>query len=214
MPPQSFVFFFFFGSIIALGLPSWFSGKESACSAGASGDVGSVRGSRKSPGGGNGNPLQYSCLDNPMDRGDWRAIDHRVSKHQTRLSTHAYITALQCCVSFCCTMNWISCMYTCTPFVLSLPSTLAHSAPPEHWAESSLCYRAASHQLLASLLHMAVYICQCHSPNSSHPFFLPYPHHVHKLLLYNCISICSYVDEPRVCHTEWSKSERENKYVY
>ena len=39
------------------------------------GDVGSIPGSGKSPGGGNGNPLQYSCLGNPMDRGTWRAID-------------------------------------------------------------------------------------------------------------------------------------------
>ena len=72
-----------------------------------------------------------------MDRGDWRATGHRVTKDQTRLSTHAYITALQCCVSFCCTMNWISCMYTCTPSLLSLPSILAHSAPLEHWLLTS-----------------------------------------------------------------------------
>ena len=39
------------------------------------GDVGSIPGSGKSPGGGNGNPFQYSCLGNPMDRGTWRAID-------------------------------------------------------------------------------------------------------------------------------------------
>ena len=48
------------------GLPRWFSGKESACNAG---DVGSIPGSGRSPGEGNGNPLQYSCLENPMDRG-------------------------------------------------------------------------------------------------------------------------------------------------
>ena len=49
-------------------------------------DVGSVPGSRRSPGGGNGNPLQYSCLENPMDRGDWQAIVHGITKNQTRLS--------------------------------------------------------------------------------------------------------------------------------
>ena len=48
-------------------------GKESACSAG---DPGSVPGWGRSPGGGNGNPLQDSCLENPMDRGAWRATVH------------------------------------------------------------------------------------------------------------------------------------------
>ena len=61
---------FLFRQISAtLGLPRWLSGKESACSARDTGDSGSIPGSRRSPGGGNGNPLQYSCLDNPMDRG-------------------------------------------------------------------------------------------------------------------------------------------------
>ena len=44
------------------------------------GDTGSIFGSERSPGGGNGNPLQYSCLDNPMDRGIWWATVHRVVK--------------------------------------------------------------------------------------------------------------------------------------
>ena len=43
-------------------------------------DVGSIPGSGRSPGGGNGNPLQYSCLKNPMDRGAWQAAFHRVTK--------------------------------------------------------------------------------------------------------------------------------------
>ena len=46
-------------------------------------DVGSTPGSGRSPGGGHGNPLQYSCLENPMDRGAWWAIVHRVAKSQT-----------------------------------------------------------------------------------------------------------------------------------
>ena len=44
------------------------------------GDVGSISGSGRSPGGGNDNPLQYSCLENLMDRGAWRATVHRVAK--------------------------------------------------------------------------------------------------------------------------------------
>ena len=59
------------------------SGKESACSAG---DAGSVPGSGISPGEGNGYPLQYSCLENPMDRGAWLTTVHGVAKSWTRLS--------------------------------------------------------------------------------------------------------------------------------
>ena len=57
--------------------------KESACNAG---DPGSTPGLGKSPGEGNGNPLQYSCLENPMDKGAWWATVHGVTKSQTRLS--------------------------------------------------------------------------------------------------------------------------------
>ena len=57
--------------------------KESACQAG---DLSLIPGLGRSPGGENGNPVQYSCLGNPMDRGVWRAIVHGVTKSQTRLS--------------------------------------------------------------------------------------------------------------------------------
>ena len=57
--------------------------KESACNVG---DAGLVPGSERSPGGGHGNPLQYSRLENPMDGGAWRATVHGVTKSQTRLS--------------------------------------------------------------------------------------------------------------------------------
>ena len=46
-------------------------------------DAGSISGSGRSSGGGNGNPLQYPCLENPMDRGAWQAAVHRVSKSQS-----------------------------------------------------------------------------------------------------------------------------------
>ena len=57
--------------------------KASACNAG---DPGWIPGLGRSPGEGNGNPLQCSCLENPMDRGAWRATVHGVAKSQTRLS--------------------------------------------------------------------------------------------------------------------------------
>ena len=50
------------------------------------GDTGSIPGSDRLPGGGHGNPLQYSCLGNPVDRGAWWATAHGVTKSQTRLS--------------------------------------------------------------------------------------------------------------------------------
>ena len=53
-----------------LGVPRWLSGKESACQAG---DMGSIPGLGRSPGEGKGDPLQYSCLQNAMDRGAWRS---------------------------------------------------------------------------------------------------------------------------------------------
>ena len=52
------------------------------------GDVDLIPGSGRSPGGGNGTPLQYSCLGNPLDRGAWQATVHGVAKSQTRLSTY------------------------------------------------------------------------------------------------------------------------------
>ena len=61
------------------------SGKEPVCNAGHLRDPGSVPGLGRSPGGGHGNPLQYSCLENPMDRGAWQATVHGVEKSQTRL---------------------------------------------------------------------------------------------------------------------------------
>ena len=54
--------------------------------------MGSISGSGRSPGGGNGNPLQYSCLGNPMDRGAWRATVHEVTRSWTRLSKRTTTT--------------------------------------------------------------------------------------------------------------------------
>ena len=58
-------------------------GKETACNVG---DLESISGLGQSPVGGNGNPFQYSCLENSMDRGAWWVTVHGVAKHRTRLS--------------------------------------------------------------------------------------------------------------------------------
>ena len=63
-----------------MGFRAYLVGKESACNAG---DPGSIPGLGRSPGEGNGNPLQYSCLENPMDGGAWWAIVRRVAKSRT-----------------------------------------------------------------------------------------------------------------------------------
>ena len=65
------------------GLPQWLSGKESTCNAGDTGDISLIPGSGRSPGGGRGNPLQYSCLENSMDRAVWQTTVHRVAKSWT-----------------------------------------------------------------------------------------------------------------------------------
>ena len=69
-----------------MGFPGGFSSKESACRVGDAGDEGLIPGSERSPVGDNGNPLQYSCLENPIDRGNWQSAVHGVPKSQTRLS--------------------------------------------------------------------------------------------------------------------------------
>ena len=67
---------------VQLYFPGGSDGKESA---GNAGDPAWIIGLRGSPGEGNGSPLQYSCLENPMDRGAWRATVHGVAKSQTQL---------------------------------------------------------------------------------------------------------------------------------
>ena len=78
-------------------LPDGSAGKELAYNAG---DLGSIPGSGRCPGGGNGNPLQYTYLGNAMDRGAWRATDHEVAKNWTRLSTTLVCSLLKLTVYF------------------------------------------------------------------------------------------------------------------
>ena len=70
-----------------MSFPGGSDGKASVCNAG---DPGSIRGLGSSPGEGNGNPLQYSCLEKPMDGGAWWATVHGVAKSWTRLSNFTF----------------------------------------------------------------------------------------------------------------------------
>ena len=65
------------------GIPRWLMSKESTCNAGDAGEAGLIPGLERSPGGGNSNPLQYSCLENSTDRRAWGALVHRVSRSWT-----------------------------------------------------------------------------------------------------------------------------------
>ena len=73
-------------------------GKESACNVGDRGKSGSILGLGRSPGGGNGNPLHYSCLENPTDRGVWQSIVHGVVKNQTQLKQLSAHTPERQCI--------------------------------------------------------------------------------------------------------------------
>ena len=78
-------------------LPWWLRVKASVCN---EGDLGSIPGPERSPGEGTGHPLQYSCLENPMDRGAWRATVHG-GKSRTRLSDFAFrLQDLSFCFTF------------------------------------------------------------------------------------------------------------------
>ena len=101
--------------------PGGSDGKESACNAG---DPGLIPGSGRTSGEGNGNPLQYSCLENPMDGGAWRATVHGVVESETTEWLHfhflfffsfIYLFSLQYCSGFCHILTWIRHRYTCVP---------------------------------------------------------------------------------------------------
>ena len=73
-----------------MGLPQWLNGKESACNAGDTGDTSLIPGLERSPGGGHGNPLRYSRLENLTDRGALRATVHRLAElDSTEMTEHS-----------------------------------------------------------------------------------------------------------------------------
>ena len=86
--------------LLSLSLPDFPSGLEGKASACNEGDRGSIPGSGRSPGEGNGNPVQYYCLENPMDRGVWQATVYGVAKSQTRLSDFTQHFS-KCLVTIC-----------------------------------------------------------------------------------------------------------------
>ena len=115
------------------GLPQWLSGKESSCNAGDLGDTSSIPGLERFPGEWNGNPFHYSCLENSMDRGAWRAEVHGVSKNWTQLNYWA-----------CTVMNLPK------PPVLDPADSLRHSYYPTTYSKTR---SPQTRSLLSSILH-------------------------------------------------------------
>ena len=83
-----------FISSTPLGFPGGASGKEPAANAADLRDGVSIPGSGRSPGGGHGNPLQYFCVENPVDGGAWWPTVHRVAKNQTGLKQLSTFTGV------------------------------------------------------------------------------------------------------------------------
>ena len=119
-----------------MGFPGGSAVKESACSAGDTRDASLIPGSGRSPGEGNGNPLQYFCLKNSMDRGAWWATVLEVSKSQVWLSTHTgarlFTVVCGCHISKAefssCIRDWMVCS-TSSIYSLALDRKKCTSVP-------------------------------------------------------------------------------------
>ena len=79
-----------------LGLLWWLSGKESTCNTGDAKDAGSIPGLGIFPGGGHGNQLQCSCMENPLDRGAWQVTVHVIAESQTQLKRLSVRNTMLC----------------------------------------------------------------------------------------------------------------------
>ena len=112
------------------GLASWFSGEEFSCNAGTAKDAVSIPGLGRSKGGGNCNPLQYSCLENPMNSGAWQATVHQVAQNGRQLewlSTHAlHFTRTESNRSLAVLVVVQSCPAVCDSTDSSLPGSSVH----------------------------------------------------------------------------------------
>ena len=114
----------------AKGFPGGTSGKEPPAHAGDIRDAGSIPGSERSPRGGQDNPLQYSCLENPRDRGAWRAAVHGVLQSQTwlkQLSIHAHAKV---------NLN-LTCYENNSKWILSLRCKMCKTLRRKHGRKSS-----------------------------------------------------------------------------
>ena len=133
LPPPSPYQVFFKGTTVRLSHPFRFPGgsevKASACNVG---DLGSIPGSGRSPGEGNGNPPQYSCLENPMDVEAWWATVHGVAKSWIRLSDFTFTFTVKFAQTFVYRDHYIYCFEE----QKNLPSALRRN----RFSASQVCF--------------------------------------------------------------------------
>ena len=133
----------------------------------------SIPGSGRSPGGGHGSPLQYSCLENPIDRGAWWVIGHKVEKSQTRLSDEHFYAFM-----------YITNIYTCAVWIwfCVLSHGLVWSAKDPYPVSAGLCSAAVGRLFLQQELHRVLLTACC-------PAVSRYA--VQVMMLSSCHSSCS-----------------------
>ena len=116
-----------------LGFPGRSYCKESACNAG---DLGSIPGLGSSPGGGHGNPLQYSCWSKPMDRGAWQATVHGAIKE---LDTTSWLN-IWCCYSVAKSPNNVRLLWKRRDIFTSFPQIQASACPLPGSSQACRCW--------------------------------------------------------------------------
>ena len=176
-------------------LPGSSDGKATASNAG---DLGSIPGWGRSPGEGNGNPLQYSCLENPMDRAAWQATAHGVAKSRTRLSgfTILYVPPIhaQGLDTYC---TWVGgvpqSLPSCWAFIHLAPSTTPRkpilTSPPYASGARPAFHKKSS---VSHPLPPPLTISSTKSPSSVSPFPLfQFIHSLKPLSASDCISLLS-----------------------
>jgi len=127
-------------------------------------DAGSTPGSGRSPGGGHGNPLQYSCLENPMDRGAWRATVYGITKSQTRLKQLSTQSLKPSQVQRVCVLEFFSSPYfsnngtnyfSVAIFMSNIQGEMLKSIGFERLFSSSMYF--------SFTCHMRTWLKQCHT---------------------------------------------------
>ena len=150
-----------------MGFPGSSADKESTCNAGEP-----VSG--RSPGEGNGSPLQYSCLENSMDRGNWQATVHGVAKSWTRLRDFHFSNMYVVCVCVCARARSQLCPPLCSLMDCNLLDSSVHEIfRQEYWcglplSTLGICLTQGSNQHPLCLLH-----CQADSLPLVQPGYMP-----------------------------------------
>ena len=154
--------YFFLTEPQLIYIPGGSDGKESACNAG---DPGSIPGPGRSPGEGNGKPLQYSCLENSLDRGTWQTTVHGVAKIQKRLGEFHFF------ICFKYTMQRFSIFYRLCPI----------ESQYQIWLYSLLCNISL---VLIYFMHNSLYHLILYSHLAPSHFLLPTGSHYFLLDIY------------------------------